>query len=62
MEPDAAKRVYWNDVMEPCSGGRAASHFAHLAALLARNGGGEGWAVGERPSIADVLLFDICDL
>ncbi|KAL4443462.1 hypothetical protein ABPG75_011199 [Micractinium tetrahymenae] len=61
---DEAKKSYWSAHIDPASatGSRnGGAHFTYLAKLVERYGA-EGWAVGGKMSIADVLLFDLTDV
>ncbi|KAL4422233.1 hypothetical protein ABPG77_009708 [Micractinium sp. CCAP 211/92] len=61
---DEAKKAYWSAHIDPASatGGRnSGAHFAYLAKLMEQYGA-EGWAVGGKMSIADVLVYELTDL
>jgi len=38
------------------------THFGYLAAILQRNGGGHGYMVGTRISIADIQVYNLVEL
>merc|ERR1712032_1229801 len=38
------------------------AHFSYLAGILERNAGGAGYMVGSRLSIADIQVYNICEM
>lgn len=61
---EEAKEAYW---AAHCDANGAHSrnggaHFLYLSKLLEKNAGGAGYTVGSTLTVADVLLFDVCDL
>ncbi|GAB4820141.1 hypothetical protein N2152v2_007187 [Parachlorella kessleri] len=62
---EAAKDVYFRDVINPATSDQTqqgGTDFQRLSKLISDNSSRQGWAVGETPSIADVMLYDIVDL
>jgi len=61
---DEAKEAYRKSHLdaEGVTTRNGGAHFQYLENLLKRNNNGEGWAVGNDFSIADIQLFDIVDM
>ncbi|KAF8072903.1 Gstp1 [Scenedesmus sp. PABB004] len=59
-----AKAAYWSKHGAPDSatGRNGGAHFAYLEALLGRNAGGAGYAVGAGLTAADLCVWEIVDL
>lgn len=59
-----AKASYYTTHIDPstiherCGG----AHFYYLSKFLERNGGGQGFVVGQQLTIADIQLFDVIDI
>ncbi|CAG9466580.1 unnamed protein product [Pedinophyceae sp. YPF-701] len=60
----AALAAYRKKHLDPATVGERnnGAHFAYLEDLLARNGGAQAFCVGDRLSIADIELWEICDI
>jgi glutathione S-transferase len=59
---DAA--AYVRNHIDPASrkGRNGGAHFSFLVGILERNGGGGGYVVGSKLSIADISLYNMCKL
>lgn len=64
FQSDDAKSAYWqmHGSQEGANGRNKGAHFEYLEQLLARNGGGNGFAVGSSLTAADICLWEIVDL
>jgi len=60
----ADSSAYIENHIDPASiqGRNGGAHFSFLAGILKRNGGGNGYIVGSKLSIADIQVYNICKM